>query len=341
MKVERADVLGIGAGLAGLACARALHDSGARVVVLERSAGVGGRCATRRVNGQPVDHGLSFLHGADTRFLEALRSVEGAPAEHWPTRLSGSGTPCHPDAFREGQCCVAYAAGVTAFPKHLARGLDVRLRSNVRRIERTNDGWRAFTEAGSTFTARHLVLTQPIESARTLLATMAAAPDVVRASGLLSLVGTVPCLTAIAGYAADAPEPPWHVAYPESSTVLQVAIHDSSKRPAPRTRVLVFQARPAWSSAHLAEDPASWGAALLEEAARLFGGWIGHPEWVQAHAWRRARISPAEAFAGPVVLPFQRAGSLGLAGEAFDAAAGAEGAFLSGLALARVLSAEA
>ncbi|MFN9939342.1 MAG: FAD-dependent oxidoreductase, partial [bacterium] len=42
------DVVVVGAGVAGLACAGALRESGASVVVLEKSRGVGGRCATRR-----------------------------------------------------------------------------------------------------------------------------------------------------------------------------------------------------------------------------------------------------------------------------------------------------
>jgi predicted NAD/FAD-dependent oxidoreductase len=342
MKVEVADVLGVGAGIAGLVSAGTLARAGARVILLERSAGVGGRCATRRVNGQPIDHGLVFLHGVDPRFLSALRSVDGSAAQPWPTRLSGTGIACHPAAFREGTCCVAYADGLTVFPKHLARGLDVRLRSSVRLVEPAEDGWRAVVEDGSVFVAKQLFLTLPVESAVALLsATPAAGETLARVRGLLSLVGTVPCLAAIAGYRSNAPEPPWHVSYPEESTLLQLTSNDSSKRRSPDSRVLVFQARPAWSSRRLESEPASWGAAMLEEGARLYGDWVRRPEWLQTHVWRHARVAPSETVAEPIVLPSGRAGSLGLAGEAFDAAAGAEGAFLSGLALGRALAVEA
>ena len=342
MKPEVTDVLGVGAGVAGLACARALSQAGARTIVLERAAGVGGRCATRRVSGQPVDHGVLFLHGADPRFLAALGGVDGAPMEGWPTRLSGAGPPCHPAAFRDGQRSIAYADGVSVFPKYLARGLDVRLHSNVRFVEPTGDGWRAVVADGSTILANRLFLTLPVESVLALLSSAPAARETLgRVEGPLSFLGTVPCLTTIAGYPPDAPEPSWHVAYPEASAVLQVASHDSSKRRSFASRVLVLQARPAWSLAHLEADPASWGAAILEEAARLYGDWVRRPAWLQTHAWRRARIAPSETLAGPLVVPCPGAGALGLAGEAFDPAAGVEGAFLSGLALARVLSAEA
>ena len=52
-----ADVVVVGAGVAGLQCARRLRDAGLQVVVLDKARGVGGRVATRRVDGQPVDHG--------------------------------------------------------------------------------------------------------------------------------------------------------------------------------------------------------------------------------------------------------------------------------------------
>lgn len=342
MKAESADVVCVGAGIAGITCARDLAARGARVVVLERAAGVGGRCATRRVEGQPVDHGLIFLHGADPRFLAAVREVDDAQARSWPTRIDGRGLPCHPAAFTEGQCCIAFAEGLSAFPKHLARGLDIRLRTKVRSVEPEGTRWRAVAEDGAVFEGRHLVIALPVESVVALVAASPASAEVLRRiGGLLSLVGTVPCLTTIAGYPEQLPEPPWHVAYPEGCGVLQLISHDSSKRVDPRWRVLVLQARPGWSSTHRDSEPSTWSASMLEAAARRAGDWILRPSWVQAHRWRHARIDPGESLVAPLVVPCPPAGLLGVAGEAFDAAGGAEGAFLSGLALARALGAEA
>lgn len=55
----------IGAGLAGLTCARQLCDRGYTVKLFDKSRGIGGRLATRRVNRanqeMAVDHGLPFL----------------------------------------------------------------------------------------------------------------------------------------------------------------------------------------------------------------------------------------------------------------------------------------
>lgn len=55
------DVAIVGAGLAGLACARATVDSGLRTVVLEQSDDVGGRVRTDAVDGFLLDRGFQVL----------------------------------------------------------------------------------------------------------------------------------------------------------------------------------------------------------------------------------------------------------------------------------------
>jgi renalase len=55
------DVAIVGAGIAGLSAAGELVASGRRVVVLEKSRGVGGRMATRRVGEAVCDHGAQFF----------------------------------------------------------------------------------------------------------------------------------------------------------------------------------------------------------------------------------------------------------------------------------------
>lgn len=58
------DVVVVGAGLAGLRCARSLVDRGHDVVVLERADAVGGRIRTDRVDGFVLDRGFQLLNPA-------------------------------------------------------------------------------------------------------------------------------------------------------------------------------------------------------------------------------------------------------------------------------------
>lgn len=67
------DVLIVGAGLAGLCCARRLHQKGIRFLILEASDGVGGRIRTDTVEGFRLDRGFQvFL----TSYPEAARQLD-------------------------------------------------------------------------------------------------------------------------------------------------------------------------------------------------------------------------------------------------------------------------
>lgn len=74
-------VVVIGAGLAGLAAARALRDAGRKVVALEAGNSIGGRCHTDRSLGVAVHLGAAWLHGELGHPLAGL-GADG-PATHW------------------------------------------------------------------------------------------------------------------------------------------------------------------------------------------------------------------------------------------------------------------
>jgi len=337
------DVVVVGAGVSGLALARALRSGGLAPLVLERARGVGGRCATRRVEGQPVDHGVPFLHGRDPRFLAELAAVgDATPVPGWPGERVGEGFPCRPEAFGGRDQRLVFREGLSRFPKHLALGLDVRLGTSVVALRRTDPPagsgpplWELELDPGGTLRARIVALALPAPSALELLrpagGRLAAVAGVLP---LLELVRTHPCLAVIARYGADAPRPAWEASFPAGSGGLQAVLHDSSKRGPGARLTLVLQARAAWSRPRLAEPAGTWSGTLLAEAATLHGDWVSRPSLVEPHVWHHARVAGGSELAGPIAVPLEGGGALGVCGDGFAPAGGIEGAYLSGLALA-------
>jgi monoamine oxidase len=71
---ESVDVVVVGAGVAGLACARALRRGGLGVVVLEARPRVGGRIRTLRLDGRGLaELGAQVVHGRDCATWDILR----------------------------------------------------------------------------------------------------------------------------------------------------------------------------------------------------------------------------------------------------------------------------
>ena len=62
---NRYDVVIIGAGISGLACARKLKDLGKNVLVLEAKERIGGRLHSVKCEDETFDLGASWIHGIE------------------------------------------------------------------------------------------------------------------------------------------------------------------------------------------------------------------------------------------------------------------------------------
>ncbi len=331
------DTIVIGAGIAGLRCAAALRDDGRSVCVLEKSRGVGGRCATRRIDGQPVDHGVPFLHGDDEGFRAA---VEEAAADGlvpgWPDRVVGAGRPCDRRALRPDHWRCAIRPGVNTFAKRLAVDLEVRTGVHVVAVRAEADRFVVRDADGGEHVARDLVIALPAPQAAALLTTIEDPdPGTRTAVELLETAAMESCITVLAGYDADRPEPEFDLWLPDDGDVVQTIVHDSSKRDRPAWTVLVVQAFAAWSSANLSEPVEVSGRALLEEVGRIAGRRFAMPRAFQVHRWRYARPYGGSQLAAPMLLRPRETGMMALTGDLFAPGGGVQGAWRAGGEIAR------
>src|SRR5262245_42644793 len=92
MPSNDADVLVIGAGMAGLAAAARLRERGLQVLVLEARDRIGGRVHTVRegLGPLPLELGAEFVHGEAPRMTrlaaEAPLALVDVPSSHWIRR---------------------------------------------------------------------------------------------------------------------------------------------------------------------------------------------------------------------------------------------------------------
>src|SRR5690349_2304049 len=78
MSTTKKNIAVVGAGVAGLACARTLAQAGHAVTVFEQEAVVGGRTASCETPFGTFDHGAQYFTVRDARFEQALQTASSA-----------------------------------------------------------------------------------------------------------------------------------------------------------------------------------------------------------------------------------------------------------------------
>jgi monoamine oxidase len=123
-----ADVLVIGAGMAGLTAARALAEAGVRVLVLEAQSRVGGRILTERVGDQVIELGAEFVHGRPPELLALIEEAgltlverQGAMLSFEDGLLTGSGEEERDDRFAPLEALENLAGPDLSFAEFLER----------------------------------------------------------------------------------------------------------------------------------------------------------------------------------------------------------------------------
>lgn len=193
---RHADVLVIGAGLAGLMAASALEKQGKQVIVLDKGRSVGGRMATRRVGPGVADTGAQFFTVRSDTFRQL---VEAWMAERLVFQWSmgwSDGSLARPGD--DGHPRYAVYGGMNALPKHLARGVsDIRVDVQVVSVGLHGvSGWVVRDQNATEYTADALLLTPPVPQSLALLKAgqVALHPD---DQAALEKIEYQPCLTGL------------------------------------------------------------------------------------------------------------------------------------------------
>ena len=301
----------VGAGMAGVACARTLLQAGHRVTVFEKSRGFGGRMSTRRTEFGGFDHGAQYFTVRDSRFARALLTAQ-AVVRPWSVStvrvldefghvLASAPPPTEPHfvAVPGMSGLVHHWAQPLAHPE-LHGDLPARAvtETRVHHIERDAlhpDQWQLRVEDASGGQQvlggfDRVLLAIPHLQAHDLLLSSGLAPKMRQT---LTEVQVAPCWTLMVAYPnAMQPGlttlgPQWNAARSTHHRISWLA-RENSKPGRERIERWTIQASPAWSYKHLEDDAERVKAKLLKGFAEITGIRATPPHAV-VHRWRYAQ----------------------------------------------------
>jgi renalase len=271
----------VGAGIAGLACARELARADARVTVFEKSRGLGGRLGTRRQGNLAFDHGAQYVTARSRSFVKYAEVAERAGVlDRWSPRILEDDRrwDAPVEDWHVGQ------PGMSALVRPMARNVQLQSGVGIHEIIQSQRGWELQADSGRQnhiFDA--IAVAVPAPQALTLLGPHG------RTFRHLHEVRMAPCLTGM--FAFEEPVDVGAEVRRWTQGPLTWAACDSSKpnRP-PGLHCWVVHASVAWSREHLEDDAVAVAQLLLREFARASDARLPAPVHAQAHRWRHAFV---------------------------------------------------
>lgn len=339
----------IGAGVAGITCARNLVQAGHRVTVFEQSASAGGRMSSHDTPFGSFDPGAQYFTVRSEPLVQALENAPGI-CKPWSANavrvLDDHGQVVAPALPSREPHWVA-SPGMSALPQHWIAPLEVagqvRYSTTITRVEPDAldaSRWqlRTSSPAGELHVYGGLdgvLLAVPAPQAVQLLQDSGVG---LREARLLSAVQIAPCWTLMLAFPnASQPDmvtlgPQWNAARSTHHRVAWLA-RESSKPGRKLLERWTVQASAAWSQEHRHDDPARIVAKLSKAFTEITG--------------IHAAPTHAEVLCWPYAQTTQPLGSSHLwdakdgLGACGDWCIGhrVEDAYLSGLALAQAVAA--
>jgi predicted NAD/FAD-dependent oxidoreductase len=326
------EILIVGAGLSGLAAARALAQAGYRSRIFDKGRSVGGRLATRRLAGGLADHGAQFFTArSDVWKAQVAQWQSDGLVTVWSNGFSDGHRPV--DSF-DGHPRYVTQGGMNALAKRLAAEAGERasfhLETRIASLEPLDGGWLAVAESGMRWTAPALLLTAPVPQSLSLLGDVASRLSAADRDALSQLVYT-PCLAGLFVITGDT-RLPYPGALQRPDAEITWIADNQRKGISPGVRVITLHAGARLSQSLWDQSEASALQTLSAELSR----WLDPGTVIQEAQLKRWR------YAQPIVthpercLLASRLPPLVFAGDAFGESR-VEGAYLSGLAAAAAL----
>lgn len=304
-------VVVVGAGIAGVTCARVLHDAGLAVRVVDRGRRIGGRMAAGLIRGRRVDLGAAYLTAREPAFRAVVDDwCARGLARPW-TDTFHLATPAGLAGTTTGPMRYATPGGLRSLVEDLAAPLAV---DHPRDVAVVGPGPTVDDEPVAA-----VALAMPDPQAADLLADGLAAERL-----LVSGTTWEPVLTLVACYPARC-WPQVDGVFVNDSPVLEFVADDGARR-GDDAAVLVAHAHPVLAAGHL-DDPSAALPAMLAELHAVLGI-RDQPDWVEVRRWGSARPALMRTDSHHLGRSM-----VGLAGDGWHGPPRVEAAYFSGRAL--------
>ena len=271
----------IGAGLAGLSCARDLRRAGFFVEVFEQERVIGGRLSTARVGMESFDHGAQYLTARSSRFRSFIDEVAGLGyAARWTPRSQISG----PEGG--GQITPWYVGtpGMASVVRPLTESLRIQTSRRVHTLERADKNWKVWFEDQTVvgpFAA--VAVCVPAPEARLLLGRVG---DMTQ---IMSRVRMAPCWSLMIQF-EERVLPEQDVFSDMSETIRWIARNNTKPGRSKKGETIVIHASPSWSRETEDVDPDVVADELWSEASHALGLPPVRPNRKSAHLWRHGLV---------------------------------------------------
>jgi renalase len=307
----------LGAGMAGVTCAKTLRDEGEDVVVFDKARGPSGRMASRRSEKGSFDHGAPLFRVRNGEFQSAVDQwVSEGLVTRWAPSWSGDSSL---SAFEW------YTAQprMSALLRRLSEGVECRWEERACGVHRSEGQWVVEFESGKSHVADKLICTLPAPQAADLLSS--ALPSLGQELSEIPFHGTWTGLF----HFADSLPVKWdlHREGPDCMGPLHTVVRESTKPGRDGGERVVVHALDRWSDDHLDLEKEE-ALPLLRDALKSMIGELPLETFSMAHRWRYAHSS------APWGRTHYWKDGLGIAGD-WCLGAGVGAAWGSGHALAR------
>lgn len=271
------DLAIIGAGISGLAAAKAAHQAGQHVIVVDKGRRIGGRVSTRRADNFTFNHGAQFVTAKGDAFTAILQAAAKAGAlADWQ--------------IADGKTAFAGSPTMRDLPVFMGHGLDIHQDIEITSITPhdvtgvSTKGLCLTAKDGAKIFTRKLIVTAPAPQTARLLRAIE--------PGMAALADTAlyaPCWTVMFGFDAMPTMPALPIRHRQGA-IGWAGLEQRRPQSNQQYPAITIQASADWSQEWIEAGKDDVIAALYDRLASEDGVQLPRRIMSAAHRWLYAKV---------------------------------------------------